>query len=107
MVVPNNAKYEKKAKAVKDGVIATASVADDAITAAKIFMFKSTEQTGTGSAQNIAHGLGVTPSIVFCAPTELAAGLAAGYDCAEGTHTSTNVVVTVTSGAKFKVIAIV
>ena len=67
----------------------------------------SAEQTGTGSAQNVAHGLGVAPSKVLIVPTELAAGLAAGYDAAGGTHTTTNVVVTVTSGAKFKVWALV
>jgi len=75
------------------------------VTKAKAAVFVSTEQTGTGSAQNVAHGLGAVPAVVLVAPTELAAGLAAGYDCAEGTHTSTNVVVTVTSGAKFKVLA--
>jgi len=75
------------------------------VTKAKAAVFVSTEQTGTGSAQNVAHGLGVVPSAVLVAPTELAADLAAGYDCAEGTHTSTNVVVTVTTGAKFKVLA--
>lgn len=75
------------------------------VTKAKAAVFVSAETTGTGSAQNVAHGLGAVPSAVLVAPTELAADLAAGYDCAEGTHTSTNVVVTVTSGAKFKVLA--
>lgn len=75
------------------------------VTKAKAAVFVSTEQTGTGSAQNVAHGLGAVPAAVLVAPTELAADLAAGYDCAEGTHTSTNVVVTVTTGAKFKVLA--
>jgi hypothetical protein len=64
--------------------------------------FKSTEQTGTGSAQNVAHGLSATPTMVMIVPTELTGG---AYDVAEGTHTSTNVVVTVTSGEKFVVYA--
>jgi hypothetical protein len=68
-------------------------------------IFISAETTATGSAQNVAHGLGVIPNKVLIAPTELAADLAAGYDVAEGSHTSTNVVLTVTSGAKFKVLA--
>lgn len=68
-------------------------------------IFVSAETTGTGSAQNVAHGLGVIPNKVLVAPTELAADLTAGYDVAEGSHTSTNVVLTVTSGAKFKVLA--
>jgi hypothetical protein len=66
----------------------------------------SAETTGTGSAQNVAHTLGVAPSFVLVSPTELAADLAAGYDCAEGSHTSSNIVLTVTSGAKFKILAI-
>ena len=79
------------------------TIADDAVTAAKSKTFASTEQTGTGSPQNVAHGLGATPSIVMIAVTEDPAG--SGFDVAEGTHTSTNVVVTVTSGVKFKVFA--
>lgn len=64
-------------------------------------MFVSAEQTGTGSAQNVAHGLGVVPSKVFVAATNTAAA----YTVTEGTHTSTNVIVTVTTGAKFKTMA--
>lgn len=70
-------------------------------------IFVSTEQTGTGSAQNIAHGLGVTPTYVFLSPTDLAPATAGVYTVTEGTHTSTNVVVTVTASKKFKVIAFV
>ena len=69
--------------------------------------FISTETTGTGSAQNVAHGLGVIPSAVLVSFTELPADLAAGADIAEGTHTTTNIVLTVTSGVKFKVLALV
>lgn len=66
-------------------------------------VFISAEQTGTGSAQNVAHGLGAAPSYVVVALTEF--GSATAVDVAEGSHTATNVVLTVTSGAKFKVIA--
>ncbi len=69
-------------------------------------LFISTEQTGTGSAQNIAHGLGVVPTYVFAAPTDTSPTTAGVYTVTEGSHTSTNVVVTVTSGKKFKVLAI-
>lgn len=89
------------------GTISTTELEDGSVTLAKMAMFISTEQTGTGSAQNIAHGLGVAPSKVLVSPTELVADLAAGYDVAQGSHTTTNVVVTVTSGAKFQVLAIV
>lgn len=75
------------------------------VTAAKALIFISAEQTGTGAPQNVAHGLGAAPSVVLVAPTSLAAGLASGYDCVEGAHTGTNVALTVTNGAKFKVFA--
>ena len=68
-------------------------------------IFVSTEQTGTGAAQNIAHGLGVVPSFVFVAPTDLTPATVGSYSVVEGVHTNTNVVVTVTTGKKFKVIA--
>lgn len=64
--------------------------------------FKSTEQTGNGSPQNVAHGLGVTPSVVMIIPSNLTGG---AYVVTEGTHTTTNVVVTVTSGEKYIVVA--
>jgi len=70
-------------------------------------VFVSTEQTGTGSAQNVAHGLGVTPTQVFVAPTDLTPATVGSYAVTEGTHTSTNVVVTVTASKKFKVMAFV
>lgn len=64
--------------------------------------FKSTEQTGNGSAQNVAHGLGATPSLVLVIPTDVPAGQATFV---EGSHTATNVIVTATTGAKYKVYA--
>jgi len=69
-------------------------------------LFISAEQTGTGSSQNVAHGLGVTPWKVFVAPTDLTPATVGSYAITEGAHDSTNVVVTVTSGKKFKVMAI-
>lgn len=90
---------------VTDASIATADLADGAVTFAKAAVFISTEQTGTGSAQNVAHGLGVTPSNVLVAPTDLTPATVGQYVVTEGTHTSTNVVVTVTASKKFKVLA--
>lgn len=71
------------------------------------YVFNSTEQTATGSAQNVAHGLGVTPRSAI-------AWVTAGHDGAGGagdkvptitvgTHGATNCVFTVTAGAKFRV----
>jgi hypothetical protein len=67
--------------------------------------FVSTEQTGTGSAQNIAHGLGATPSKVVVSPTDTNPATTGAYTATEGAHTSTNVIVTVTTGKKYKVMA--
>ena len=87
------------------GEIATADLADDAVTFAKAKTFVSTEQTGDGTAQSIAHGLGATPAAVLIVPTDTTPATTGAYTAAEGTHTSTNVVVTVTSGKKYKVMA--
>lgn len=88
------------------GGVGTADVADSAVTKAKAAVFFSTEQTGTGSSQNVAHGLGAIPAGVLVVPTEHPGTPDTGaFDIAEGTHTTTNVVVTVTANVKFKVFA--
>lgn len=69
-------------------------------------LFISAEQTGTGAAQSIAHGLGVTPSKVLVAVTGDARAAWAAFSVVQGTHTATNVVVTVTLNIKFQVLAI-
>ena len=63
--------------------------------------FTSGIQTGTGSAQSIAHGLGVTPSMVNIML------LSTGGDPALvlGTATSTNCVVTAAVGVTYRVVA--
>jgi hypothetical protein len=68
-------------------------------------IFVSAELTGTGGAQNVAHGLGVVPGLVFVAPTDTAPATIGVYTVTEGAHDATNVIVTVTSGKKFKVLA--
>jgi len=60
--------------------------------------FFASQQVGTGSSQNVAHGLGATPAGVMCIPTD-------GGTVTYGTHTSTNVVVTVTNAKHFDVLA--
>lgn len=88
------------------GAVGSAELASLAVTKAKALVFFSSEQTGTGSAQNVAHGLGATPAGVLVVPTEHPGTPDTGaFDIAEGTHTSTNVVVTVTANVKFKVFA--
>lgn len=90
---------------LEDDAVDTAAIQDDAVTAVKAAVFFSTEQTGTGSAQNVAHGLGATPAGVLIVPTDLNPATVGDYTAAEGTHTTTNVVVTVTASKKFKVFA--
>ncbi|MGE0539741.1 MAG: hypothetical protein AB7R89_06145 [Dehalococcoidia bacterium] len=88
---------------VADSIEATAP-----LPLSQLGLFISDETTATGSAQNIAHGLGVVPSKVVVTVTEHPGTPDTGaFDVAEGSHTSTNVVLTVTSGVKFKVLAFV
>lgn len=84
-----------------DGNVTTAKLADAAVTKAKADVFISTVQTGTGSSQNVAHGLGATPSLVLAVPVVTAGAVGIAY----GSHSSTDVVVTVTSGDTFVVMA--
>jgi hypothetical protein len=104
--------------------IGTAEIADDAVTAAKVAdaaidssdkvvagvlratdmkVFVSTEQTGTGAEQDIAHGLGAVPTKVFAAAQNV--GAAEAYALAYGTHDATNVKMTVTADVEFIVFA--
>ena len=85
--------------------VTAAKIAANAVTVAKMSVFKSSEQTGTGGAQDIAHGLAVTPGLVMVFPTDLTPGTDGDYAMTEGSHGSTNVVVTVTSGKKYMVVA--
>ncbi len=95
-------------EAIDSGATATINVrcmggAAGANSFAALGVFVSDEVTGNGSSQNTAHGLGSTPSKVVAYPTEFASNVA--VDIAEGTHTSTNAVLTVTSGVKYRIIA--
>lgn len=66
--------------------------------------FTSTEQTGTGSAQNVAHGLGTTPSLVWWAVSD--SGATGIYTLVPGAHDATNCKFTVTAGVKYYAFAI-
>lgn len=71
----------------------------------KARVFVSAEQTGTGSAQNVAHTLGAAPSKVVVVPTDTAPATAGQYTATQGSHTSANLIVTVTTGKKFVLVA--
>jgi hypothetical protein len=85
-----------------DGAVETDKIADDAVDSDKLAIFNSTEQTGDGTAQSIAHGLGVEPAIVRITFSSIPEG-GATYTYTKG---STNVNVTATTGAKYFVVAI-
>jgi hypothetical protein len=53
--------------------------------------------TGTGSEQTIAHGLGATPNRVKVWPTADSSGTVIAF----GTHTDTNILLTVTAGKDY------
>lgn len=90
---------------IAPSAVGTSELAAGSVTKAKAKVFVSTEQTGTGSAQSVAHGLGAVPSLVLIVPTDLTPATVGQYSAVEGTHTTTNVVVTVTTGKKYKVMA--
>jgi len=65
--------------------------------------FRSTEVTGTGSVQNVAHGLGYIPRSVIITLSEHAE--ATDADILQGTHDATNVIITAAATTKFYVTA--
>lgn len=66
--------------------------------------FFSTQQTGTGSSQDIAHGLGSTPRLVFAIPDDIGGG--GVFSVSYGAHDATNVKVTFSNGQKYRIVAI-
>lgn len=89
--------------ATEAGHATSADTADAAgtITTGK---FQSTVQTGTGSSQDIAHGMGVVPTLVLVSIYDTN-GVALPHAISEGAHDSTNLKVSVTASVKYKVIA--
>lgn len=85
----------------RDLVTAIKSI-DETLQSAPDKIFQSPEQTGNGSAQAIAHGLGVEPSVVIVFFSSIPEG-GASYTYTKG---SANVNVTATTGAKYFVVAI-
>jgi hypothetical protein len=68
--------------------------------------FLSALQTGTGAAQNIAHGLSAVPDLVFVITEDLTAATTAAVTVTYGTHTSTNAIITMNTGKTYRVVAI-
>jgi len=84
--------------------IENADIVNSTIEAGKLSYFKSSEQTGTGSEQSIAHGLGRTPALVIVVPTENTTGNS--MDLSEGIHDGTDVKVTAPATTKYVVYAL-
>lgn len=74
--------------------------------------FESAEITGDGTAQSTAHGLldadfaARVPTLVWTEVTEIGTALAGPLTIVKGTHTATNIIVTATTGIKYRVFAI-
>ena len=66
-------------------------------------IYVSDEITGNGSAQSTAHGHDRAPITVFAVPSNLTGGV---YVVTYGTHTATNLVATVSTGEKYRLVAI-
>lgn len=81
----------------------TGSAGATGSTGASPSIFASTVITATGSAQSTAHGLGSTPSKVLVSIYDNTG--VATVVVTEGSHDATNVIVTVTAAAKYKILA--
>lgn len=68
--------------------------------------FLSALQTGTGAPQNIAHGLGVVPDLVFVITEDVSPATTGAVTVTYGAHTSTNAIVTVNVNKTYRVVAI-
>jgi len=81
-----------------------AALANTATSVSGVFI--SGAVTGTGAAQNTAHGLGVVPDLVFAIPDDLNVATIGAYTVVTGAHTSTNAIFTVTTNKVYRVVAI-
>jgi len=81
-----------------------AALANTATSVSGVFI--SGAVTGTGAAQNTAHGLGVVPDLVFAIPDDLNVATIGAYTVVTGAHTSTNAIFTVTTSKVYRVVAI-
>ena len=102
---PNGSLYLRTGGAATTTLYARISGAWVAVTASALpaaSVFLSAEITANGSAQSTAHGLGSTPSLVYAIPSNLTGG---PFVVTYGTHTSTDAVVTVTTGEKYRIVA--
>ena len=94
-----------KVGGLKDSTVTSADIKNATIKAEDTKIFVSAVLVGTGSAQTFNHGLVATPTKTIVGVINFGASVA--VDIVEGTHTSTDCVVTATSGIKYKIWAMV
>ena len=83
--------------------VATSNIVNQAVTFAKADVYITpygSPITATGSSQDVPHGLGVIPSRVLIIPVSTT-GSSGAWVVTYGTMTTTNIVVTVSTGAIF------
>ena len=102
--MPGRGRYWK-AGGLKDSTVTSADIKNATIKAEDTKIFVSAVLVGTGSAQTFNHGLGATPTKTIVGLINFGASVA--IDIVEGTHTSTDCVVTATSGIKYQIWAMV
>ena len=102
--MPSRGSYWKIGGLV-DGTVTGADIKNATIEAVDLAIFVSDIQTGTGSAQAVAHGVGVAPSKIIVT-VYADANESTPTTVTEGSVTTTNISHTVTSGAKYKVLAL-
>lgn len=85
-------------------------LADGSVTKAKMAVFASGERIGTGTMEKISHNLGSIPAIVLVIPlsghNDKGASGALAASVSEGHHSASNVLVNVSKGAKYKLVAL-
>jgi len=102
---PNGSLYMRTGGAAATTLYARVSGAWVAVSASvtpAASVFLSADQTGNGSEQSVAHGLATAPALVFAIPSDITGG---AFVVAYGTHTTTNALVTVTTGEKYRIVA--
>lgn len=83
--------------------VGTTDIQAAAVIGSRIGFFESAEQTGNGSSQNVAHGLGRVPTLVWIVPTKVHQ---ADDTFVKGSVDGTNVACTVSASSKYVVFAI-
>ncbi len=120
-VALNNAVAGAKVDVVISGYVAEADVATGVTAGAQLCgsatagrlglasggsVFLSALQTGTGAVQNIAHGLGVVPDLVWVITEDVSPATTGAVTVTYGAHTSTNAIITVNSNKTYRVVAL-